>query len=223
MRIEFTEHAILRFIERHAPQMSMEEARDYLSTAASGAVRLKAKTIRGQTQWHIPANQIVLVTKPDGQEHVCVTILPHKENVPRTPTEEELLELMFIEERSAEERKATRKVEAAPSSQAINKKDPERAEKLRLFSLRGRDLSRVLQILMTQASNTKQYEKTKRHLDNNQRQYNQTKNLLRLALRYIKPHIKDDIKAKEVWDKISETEPGLVSTDFLTMCGRMPE
>lgn len=73
MRISFTQHAIDRYIKRFARGSSHAEARADLQRMEPTPV--KQKTIRGQQLWRVEDPTLYFVTKPDGKEHVCVTIL----------------------------------------------------------------------------------------------------------------------------------------------------
>jgi hypothetical protein len=73
MRIVITQHAIDRYIRRIDPAAAPADARAILETLARGAARLKEKTANGQSMWR--SGDLVLVTKPDRGENVCVTVL----------------------------------------------------------------------------------------------------------------------------------------------------
>lgn len=83
-RICFTDHAIDRFMERHAPRMNRTRARYLLERGAESATRLRTKTYKGQTQWQLDYPDVVLVTKNDNKEIICVTVLPEpaQEGIP---------------------------------------------------------------------------------------------------------------------------------------------
>jgi hypothetical protein len=71
-----TDHVIERYIERYAPGLTETEARVQLDGLAAGAVRVRQKTLCGDTQW--ANNNMLFVTRRDrgnGAE-ICVTILP---------------------------------------------------------------------------------------------------------------------------------------------------
>lgn len=78
-RAKITDHAVQRFVERHAPHMSFEEARRHLYRASAHSNKLKEKTLRGQFQWEINDPYCVLVIKFDRGNPICVTVLPEKE------------------------------------------------------------------------------------------------------------------------------------------------
>lgn len=77
--IVFTRHAIERYLQFHMldqPQATEEDARRLLEAHAHEAVRLSVRTHKGQEQWQIQALGCEIVTKPEGDYHVCLTILP---------------------------------------------------------------------------------------------------------------------------------------------------
>lgn len=76
---KITVHAADRFIQRHAPHMSLQEARNFLHRASIRSNRLKEKTQKGQFQWEISDPRCVLVIKFDKNEPICVTVLPEPE------------------------------------------------------------------------------------------------------------------------------------------------
>lgn len=68
MRLAITQHALLRFVERVAPGVCLDEAQSWLETHARHATPLPARTRRGQRQWYLPTpygRDAVLVTKDD--------------------------------------------------------------------------------------------------------------------------------------------------------------
>lgn len=77
--VVITEHAVSRFVKRHAPQMSERAAKRHLERAAETAAHLKEKTILGQHQWQIEDPHCILVMKQDGRNLICVTVLPEPE------------------------------------------------------------------------------------------------------------------------------------------------
>jgi len=74
-RIVLTDHAIERYMKRYKPSMTKDEAKGLLESRLDGAAPLKRKTLNGEAMWRITAPDVVLVTKRDGSEDVCVTIL----------------------------------------------------------------------------------------------------------------------------------------------------
>jgi len=79
-RLTFTYHAVDRYVQRHAPELTIAEATRRLAAAALGAVRLKERTVRGHDQYHLPDLDVIAVIKrdPGRKGATVVTILPAK-------------------------------------------------------------------------------------------------------------------------------------------------
>lgn len=75
-RFEFTRHAIGRFVERHAPSLSFDEAKDRLVELAVFAESVTGRVREGCALWQIANPPMRLVIKEDDGTLVCVTILP---------------------------------------------------------------------------------------------------------------------------------------------------
>lgn len=75
-RIDITDHAVLRYVERHAPGLSHVQARADIEHLAGGATPLKKRTLGGQQLWRVDVPPMLLVIKPDSGRYVCVTVLP---------------------------------------------------------------------------------------------------------------------------------------------------
>ena len=89
MRFDFTDHAVARFIERHAPSMTISDARLLLAEAAPRAARLRTKTYGGQERWQLDEPRCILVCKREEGLIVCVTILPPQDaELVTDPTDE---------------------------------------------------------------------------------------------------------------------------------------
>lgn len=76
--IRFEPHAVDRYRQRFAPDLSYDEATAALAAAAPGAIPLKERTTAGDALWRLPDLGVVIVTKrdPGVTGHVCVTVLP---------------------------------------------------------------------------------------------------------------------------------------------------
>ncbi len=89
--ILFTPHAIDRFIERHVPGITYDEAASLLRRHARGAVRLKCRSVCGDplARMEIAELQlsVVFVLKRDGDVDVAMTILPASAAAQRQPAE----------------------------------------------------------------------------------------------------------------------------------------
>lgn len=89
MKVYCTQHAVERFRERWAKGLTYPHARRELMILATGATRLKERSVNGQEQWLVnDGSGIILVMKRDpGQRGmICVTVLPDRE-VPADPME----------------------------------------------------------------------------------------------------------------------------------------
>ncbi len=170
-RFGFTEHAIDRFLERHAPHLTRAEARCYLEEAVLKAVRLKEKTYNGETQWQIE-DGTVLVTKVDNREHVCVTILPGPQHH-GGPSEDEL-ELM---------REYANRSEPEPGKAAKREVDLASARSFVEVALSDKQLKRLLHLGHLEASKTRQHEKTRRHETVQTAEAAKLRSVLRVAVR----------------------------------------
>lgn len=78
MTFAFTDHAIERFISRHAPELTKVEALAYLEEASADAVKLKAKTFDGSTMWRMGEVTVVTTRDSGSTEDVVLTVLPTK-------------------------------------------------------------------------------------------------------------------------------------------------
>jgi hypothetical protein len=85
--LNFEPHAVERFIERHAPGLSMPEAHRRLRDAVASASIMRERTRSGDECWMLGDLDVVAVIKRDGRDGKrasCVTVLPkggHREYV----------------------------------------------------------------------------------------------------------------------------------------------
>jgi hypothetical protein len=77
--IYISDHAVERFVKRHAPEMSFDSAKSLLIRRSLRAVLLRQKTINGDEQWQINDPNVILVGKRVKGKTICVTILPEAE------------------------------------------------------------------------------------------------------------------------------------------------
>jgi hypothetical protein len=79
-----TFHAAERFVQRHAPGMTIHEGKTYLQDNIHLAAPLKEKTIKGDQQWQLDDPYCILVMKKDWHSKlwVCVTVLPQPQGFP---------------------------------------------------------------------------------------------------------------------------------------------
>jgi hypothetical protein len=76
-RISITHHAAQRYVERHDPALTIDEAHALLAAATEQASRMRARTFKGQMQYLCADPHVVLVVKWCRREGlVCVTVLP---------------------------------------------------------------------------------------------------------------------------------------------------
>lgn len=121
--IQFTDHAIDRFIQRHTESYDdptqrlahREEVRRYLEEHAPLAVRLKQKTFSGQFLWKIGDYRVV--TKRDNNFDVAVTILPEVAPNPRGYSPDELERIQeYLERCRVQEKKLAEELAAAEAA-----------------------------------------------------------------------------------------------------------
>jgi hypothetical protein len=110
MHVIFTHHAYERYRQFHMldqPTATDEDARVILEAHGSIALRLPARTHRGDEVWAIHALGVELVVKRDGafEEPVCVTVLPPGRFRGLTP--------LLAEQAEESARKAAERVAAA--------------------------------------------------------------------------------------------------------------
>ena len=74
--IEFSDHAVQRFVARHAPTMSFADGRRFLEAAK--LVRCRERSVLGQELYEVPEPRCFLVVKRDRRMgiSICVTVLP---------------------------------------------------------------------------------------------------------------------------------------------------
>lgn len=76
-RIDFSDHAVERYIVRHRPELSYQQALAEPDDLGLAATPLKRRTLAGQALWQAGGEPpILLVVKPDRGVNVCVTVLP---------------------------------------------------------------------------------------------------------------------------------------------------
>ncbi len=178
-RFGFTEHAIDRFIMRHAPHLSRAEARCYLEEAVLKAVRLKEKTFNGETQWQIE-DGTVLVTKIDNRENVCVTNLPGPRHY--GPSDDELEMMREYASRPTPS--------PEPGEAALREISLGSARSFVEMALSDKQLKRLLHLGHLEASKTRQQEKTRRHETVQSAEAAKLRSILRVAVRGLRT-IKD--------------------------------
>lgn len=239
--IIFTEHAIERYVRRHAPGMTLDEARKRLEDAAASATKLKARTVRGHTQWEIVSLGVVAVTKrdPGKTEDVVVTILPAYENWLQEVIDDESAEA--LKKYDAEGR--VRGVPNPASAEIHKKRDPSCMPKLikhmlsveqivathRLDAVRfvfGKR-EKTIQFIESQREATarrvvSEREKTMRHENTQELELRKCHRSLRIAVRALRriAEQEDDhydrraLLAKEAIDAMIAIEPAYARPEF---------
>ena len=131
----FTRHAYERYRQFHMldqPAATDEDARVILEDHSAHAIRLPARTHRGDEVWTIQGLGVELVVKRDGdfEEPVCVTVLPPVRFRGLTPL---LAEQVEESARRAAERvaEAEQRLEAAKSATAERHKLAEQAARVK--------------------------------------------------------------------------------------------
>jgi hypothetical protein len=124
MRVIFTRHAYERYRQFHMldlPTATDEDARVILEAHGSTAIKLPARTHRGDEVWAIHALGVELVVKRDGdfEEPVCVTVLPPARFRGLTP-------LLAEQAEESARRAAERVVEAEQRLEAAKRAKAER-------------------------------------------------------------------------------------------------
>jgi hypothetical protein len=66
-KLAITDHAISRFIERHAQGLTFSAARELIQERAQHAQRLETRTVLGDMQWRITEPDCILVVKRDSE------------------------------------------------------------------------------------------------------------------------------------------------------------
>lgn len=249
MRIGFTDHAVDRYIQHYLeplrqqqiqaremgdetaeipPERTRAEVRAILDEHSPSAVKLRTKTIKGDTQWRIEALGIVCVTKPDRNnttglgEHVCVTILPPHDPQGMTEFEQELLQKKFDEFHAQEEKlrqeQANAKVEKARIEQSPKNSFPTVQRKEEVLNNRRQHIEELgKQILLVEwekkiVGDLLKTVRTKLSMD---RTVFDTKEALRLAIRHLQSL--GTPEAKAVLDRIENIQPGFVSPGFYNL------
>ncbi len=217
-RIYFSDHAVERFIERHAPDMTPEEAREHLEQEGPRAIRLRERTILGQEQWQLQDPPCVLVIKnSDDAGRVCKTILPTRQNHGGW-TEDELEIVREASERLPpiipRENNHTPKPKPPPKA---TKKPPSIKEIAHTLPKKAPPEQAIeLHKLLAERARQKDEEKTRRHFNKMDEQISKQKKVIRYALRYLLQQVANgDRLAKEICEEIQGVEPGFVAESFL--------
>ena len=240
MRYVVSHHAVERFIARHATDLSWEAAEELLLKRFEAGVRLRTKTLLGQLQYEIQDPYCVLVVKADRQELVCVTVLPRPEfHGKYTEDELEIIREMALRMPAAapheiknpppKPKKASpgsAKVEGrelppfkapppkpAPSPPVLVRRVPAKPKEPKATrQARGE----ALQKLLLERAIVREQEKTRRHVEGQEKMVGNLKKCLRQTLRYMVARAAEgDPEAVAILHAVQEVEPGLVTDEFL--------
>lgn len=228
MRIGFTDHAVDRYIQFHTdpdadPKPTRAEIRAILDVEANNAVRLKEKSVRGDTQWRIEALGIICVTKPDRNaagmgEHVCVTILPpHRDLNGMTAYEMEIvqdrLEEIRVREEAAKKQKAAIVQEAARiekmPKEMFEHTPMDKGDTLQLVRSRQAELTKLVEVLTYERAIFGDYFKTIRHAVTHDIERVRAKDALRVAMRFLNAR-----GAEDAIKEIARIDPSFARFDF---------
>jgi len=249
MRIGFTDHAVDRYIQHYLkplrdqqiraremgdetaeipPERTRVEVRAILDEHSPSAVKLRTKTIKGDTQWEIAALGIVCVTKPDRNsstglgEHVCVTILPPLDPRGMTEFEMELLQARVDEFHAQEEKlrqeQTNEKVEKARIEQAPKNSFPTTQRKEEVLNNRRQridELGKQILLVEWEKKIVGDLLKTVRTKVTNDRNVFDAKEALRLAIKFIQGQ--DTPEAKAVLERIEGIQAGFVTPAFYNL------
>ncbi len=214
--IAFTQHAVERFIQRHARELSYETALARLQQAP--AFRLRERTLLGQLQYEIHDPYCVLVVKRDRQstpELVCVTVLPTRENSSGWTADEEAIRNEWLADQAAAKARASLSAGPAmvsapaqgafaapkPAAPPAMPKDPEARE----FMLKSMAL--IVE---------KEREKTRRHELSEQLNGVATKRCIRILLiDLVRRSAEGDESARAIAELVQEVRPEFLQSDFL--------
>ena len=219
--IGITHHAVDQYIKRHAREMPFNEARALLEASVPTAVKLKEKTCNGQEQWRIEELGIVLVTKRDYGEYVCVTVLPCFE--PQGMSQEELEYLEEYQARVHMQEEALRKQlpDVRAAAEVVEKMPKEafpkgeKAARVNESKTRLAELNRQIEILHMEAAIIGQQTKTIRHTLTMSDTDRKMKVALRAAMKFLMDHaVHHPEAAAETMAKVRVVEPGYLTPEF---------
>lgn len=227
--LQFTDHAIERFVKRHAPQMTMAQARAYLEAHGPTATPVKERTILGQYQWVLPDPKCVLVVKHDPRLRapVVVTILPNVEVIDSEEDEEPHVPFRGIVAEQEAAAKALKAIQKAALT-LPKAKGPIKLETRDRGTPRPAPNPPTLQALprnpkeqahlveIQRLALQRQQEKTRRHLDTVNEQVIKQKTIIRCAIRYlVRKAAEEDGEALSILEAIQRIEPGMITRGFL--------
>lgn len=227
-KLLFTHHAVSRYVQRHARDLTPEEARDVLESEASSAVKLGVKSAKNDAdEWEIPSLGLRLLVKPDArqgptEEPQCVvlTVLPQ-----RRPQEDDYALIATLQaeahavfERVKAEREEVKarivvvrsqsKPRTPPISSLLSKQE-ELAYTVKIAKLELAAIERWACVLTTE---TREREKTLRTQLTSDSTLALTKASLRVAIRALVAI--DNDEARGALSEIESVHPGFLSPEF---------
>lgn len=224
--IFFTLHAVERFITRHAPGMTPNQARTHL--IRSVATRLRERTILGQLQYQVDDPRCVLVVKHDSRMPIpltCVTVLPTPDNAYGWSEDENEIVNEWLADQAA-----ARVAKLASPEALTPKADPAPAEKRALTGALSPPVpkarlpvdperARIVaqhEALLIAASLEREREKTKRHQISEQSTNTVLRRCFLLAISdVIRRGALGDESAVAVLEAIQEVRAEFLQDEFL--------
>ena len=214
--IHITVHATERFIERHRPDLSYNQALTYLIENAPSASPLKERTYRGHQQRVLEEPYCILVIKHDKalRKNICVTILPEPENNDPIPEEE----MEMIRERVACDLKAQQSPPAETLSRALTYKPT--GTRHSLIQPSPNTTAEEMRVkaeerLWNRAFNVyEQQEKQISRMETHYLQENRNQDDLRKCIRYLVQGIRGTEQAY-LLEFVEENAPHFMGEDFL--------
>lgn len=227
-KLVFTNHAIARYKQRHARNLTLLEALRVLEEAAPEAVRLGDKSIKGDADvWAVPSLGIRLLVRTDQRptpgeapQNIVLTVLP--QNAPQQEDAALIADLqaearaVFAQVKA--ERDAIRAdIEAAPAKSAqrsaLQQQFDERSHQIAIVHLELVGLEHWARVLTTE---TKEREKTLRTQAARADEYGSRSDALRIAVNALFNIGIDNLIAHKALADISRINPGLVTDGFRT-------
>lgn len=214
MHISITSHAVERFVQRHAPEMTYGSAKNFLENNAPKAAALKERTIKGDYQWQLEDPYCILVMKRDFRLKmwVCVTVLPEPEGLPINDEEMEILRNHLFDQEAygvLDEEVAEKVLAAAGGSNLVAPSVDPSAERQRVIHEKA-IWNRIVDIMAVRLKALNRQESQALHEEENKQ------NLVE-ALRYLLNSLQGT-DHEHLLERVEEIDPTLVSEAFL-----MPE
>lgn len=240
--IILTHHAIDRFRTRHVPHMTHAEASRELSAYLPDAVKIEEKSLLGQDQWLIQKPYgVILVCKNDPTTGiVAVTSIPESWRGPSAEDLEEVREAsvraalaavaalpkreprVYVKKSKAVDPEKQARAIASMAANVVRMAEASKAakEKRAAKEAHGEVIRDKMSALSAQADlHRAKVERMKRERIEQEAFMNadryKLRNMLRMLLLAVEPFTNFDMVAAEAWDSIAESDPGLVSDQFL--------